>query len=90
MPWFCPANRKSHTSHRIHITSHACFAENYILNRFRLFLRNILRRNDRRRLRFIFRFFLSGICFHMNIFRGNPIPLTFIRPYTRHRHHQMN
>ena len=67
MPRLRAADRHADIPHRIDRARHADLAEDDVLDRLRLLLRNIVCRNDRRRLRFVFRLFFCNIRF--NIYR---------------------
>ena len=60
-------NGDGHAPHRVDISCHARLVKDNILNRFRLLLRDVLRRDNRRGLRFILRIFLCGIYIYLNI-----------------------
>ena len=71
MPRLRSANRHADIPHRIDRARHADLAEDDVLNRLRLLLRNIVCRNDRRRLRFVFRLFFRRISFDVYRFGLN-------------------
>ena len=68
------ADGDGHAPHRVNVALHARLVKDDVLNRLRLFLRNILRRDDRRGLRLILRLFLRCIRLYTNLIRGVVTP----------------
>ena len=68
------ADGDRYTPHCVNVARHTRLVKDNILNRLRLFLRNILRRDDRRGLRLILRLFLRCIRLYTNLIRGVVTP----------------
>ena len=86
--WVTAADRYTDVAHRVDCTCHADLVKDYVLDGLCLFACNVLRRDDRRRLRFVFRLFLCGIGIDVNIssrYAASPL-CTIIRPYGIGRH----
>ena len=71
MPRLRSANRHADIPHRIDRARHADLTEDDVLDRLRLLLRNIVCRNDCRRLRLILCVFFGSINLDIDVFRLN-------------------
>jgi len=78
-----PADGDADASHRVDGARDADLAEDDVLDGLRLFLRDVLRRDDGDGLRIVFRLFLCGVCLYMNV-GGTDLPTprcTVVCPY---------